>query len=484
MFVRMTRSTTHLDDDLDVFVLVVVSRKSKTNLTNKLSHQFLARHRDWRLCGMGHVFLWLHFIYDLVPLRYGPGIVEPLDFSEPLKWTKTHLFFCLNQKKDKGKQKQDEMHYKTHCTWIKWAIDKAKWILSKVTHAFRRSGAQQLHDDGCSDNDIATLGGWEVGEMRRSYVFGIPFKPVWLLAGFSGDRGDYYIGRARAKLPRHKDKVKDEWLQLLDLMRQNIFPWVEEGWKKVRARKLREERDAEREDKARVIAEFEAYKRSVEARKAAADNPAEVDGSSKGTGTVAAAWKLWVQSIYVMGGKSVSDVFVEFDRDPNKNNSFFTAYARFAPKGVPQMSESGCERKMRHVQLVMEAVETFREDSSEAATAAAVNQLDDVRLLCNFTEFTNGLAVLRETPANKKQKTGSSTEKKTGNDVAQRRVSWLIVKMGLRDEAWGTALFGDDEWGVINKEELAKEKAEEEKKRAAEAKKAEREKAKAAASKR
>ncbi|CAI5948103.1 unnamed protein product [Closterium sp. NIES-65] len=236
MFVRMTRSTTHLDDDLDVFLLVVVSRKSKTNLTNKLSHQFLARHRDLRLCGMGHVFLWLHFIYDLVPLRYGPGIVEPLDFSEPLKWTKAHLFFCLKQKKDKGKQKQDEMHYKTHCTWIKWAIDKAKWILSKVIHAFRRSGAQQLHDDGCSDNNIATLGGWEVGEIWRSYMFGIPFKPVWLLAGFSGDRGDYYIGRARAKLPRHEDKEKDEWLQLLDLMRQNIFPWVEEGWKKVRAR--------------------------------------------------------------------------------------------------------------------------------------------------------------------------------------------------------------------------------------------------------
>ncbi|CAI5962823.1 unnamed protein product [Closterium sp. NIES-65] len=237
--------------------------------------------------------------------------------------------------------------------------------------------------------------------------------------------------------------------------------------------KLREERDAKREDKARVIAEFKAYKRPVEARKAAADNRAEVDGSSKGA-----------RSIYVMGGKSVSDVFAEFDRDPNKNNSFFTAYARFAPKGVPQMFESACERKMRRVQLVMEAVETFREDSSEAATAAAVKRLDDVRLLCNFTEFTNGLAVLRETRANKEQKTGSSTEKKTGNDVAQRRVSWLIVKMGMRDEAWGTALFGDDEWGVINKEELAKEKAEEEKKRAAEVKKAEREKAKAAASKR
>ncbi|CAI5972099.1 unnamed protein product [Closterium sp. NIES-65] len=193
LFVRMTRSTSHLDDYLDVFVLVAVSRKSKINPNNKLSHQFLARHRDWRLCGMGHVFLWLHFIYDLVPLHYGPGIVEPLDFSEPILWTKAHLFFSL-KKGDQGKQKQDEMHYKTHNTWIKWAMTKARWILSKVTHAFRRSGVQQLHHDGCSDNDISTLGGWAQGELRTCYVFGILFKPVWLLAGFSGDRGDYYIG--------------------------------------------------------------------------------------------------------------------------------------------------------------------------------------------------------------------------------------------------------------------------------------------------
>ncbi|CAI5480190.1 unnamed protein product [Closterium sp. Yama58-4] len=599
MFVRMTRSTSHLDDFLDVFVLIVVSRKSKTNPSNKLSHQFLARHRDWRLCGMGHVFLWLHFIYDLVPLRYGPGIVEPLDFSEPI-----------------------------------------------------RSGAQILHDDGCSDNNIGTLGGWAQGEMRRSYVMGIPFKPVWLLAGFSGDRRDYYIGRARAKLPRHKDMEKDEWLQLLELLRLYIFPWVEEGWKKAQAwndaqtdplkrhyagvrfletlatvgrlvvaqdlammwafchqhgvriprcncqrhpyvqmsplcnhplfqkwaylvasfhmegeklrataqttakadaifrttaeekmqklyltanmlredlgilrgramqlamenAKLREELDAERADKARLMAEFEAFKRSVVARADAANASAEVDGSSKSAEggarqaadaskapvavedffyvvvvswreaeTVAATWKLWVQPSQIMGGKTLAEVCAEFGRDTNKNNSFITAYSRFAPKGKPAMTVGACERKMRRVHRVMVSVVTLRKDSSEAATATAVKLLDEVFALCNFTEFTNGLAVLQETPPNKKQKTGSSTEKRTVNDLAQCKVSWLLVNKGLRDKEWATSLFGDDRWEEIHKEQLAKEKAEEEKKRTDVTKKAELEKAKGDASKR
>ncbi|CAI5960887.1 unnamed protein product [Closterium sp. NIES-65] len=590
LFVRMTRSTSHLDDYLDVFVLVVVSRKSKTNPNNKLSHQFLARHRDWRLCGMGHVFLWLHFINDLVPLRYGPGIVEPLDFSEPILWTKAHLFFSL-KKGDQGKQKQDEMHYKTHNTWIKWAMTKARWILSKVTHAFRRSGAQQLHDDGCSDNDIGTLGGWAQGELRRCYVFGLSFKPVWLLAGFSGDRGDYYIGRARSKLPRHKDKEKDEWLQLLDLLRLHIFPWVEEGWKKMsplcnhplfqkwaylvaishfqgeklratgqtiakadaifrttadekmqkmhlttnmlreelgilRGREmqlamenaeLREKLAAEREDKAQVIAEFEAYKKSVAARDDAANTSAEIDGSSKSAGTranqatdaskapvaveeffvvvvvswreattIAAAWKVWVQPSLIMGGRSLREVFAEFDRykKKDKNSSFITAYSRFADKGTPGMAVGACERKMRRVHRVMVFVETLRKDSSEAATATAIKLLDEVLLVCNFTEFTNGLAVLHETPPIKKQKTGSSMEKRTVNDLAQRRVGWLLVKKGLRDQEWATSLFGDDEWEEIHKEHMAQEKAEEEKQRTAAAKKAEREKAKGEASKR
>ncbi|CAI7865813.1 unnamed protein product [Closterium sp. NIES-54] len=514
---------------------------------------------------MGHVFLWLHFIYDLVPLRYGPSIVEPLDFSEPLKWTKAHLFFSLKKKRDKGKQKQDEMHYKTHCTWIHWAMQKARWILSKVTHAFRRSGAQQLHDDGCSDNDIGSLGGWQQGEMRRSYVMGIPFKPVVLQAGFSGDRGDYYIGRAHAKLLRHEDKDKDEWWQLLGLMRKHIFPRVEEDLKKVHAWNAAQT-DALKRHYAgmRFLETLGAIGRLVVAQDLAmmwvfchqhgvrtpwcnckrhpnvqmsplcnhplfqkwaylvasmqfqgenlrktSQTTANADaifrrtaeekmqkmyltanllredlGKSKGremqmamenakrpdqsrvrsfqelgpvaveaffivvvvpwreSPTVSAVWKLWVQPSYIMGGKSLYQVCAEFCVDPNKNNNFFTAYAQFADKGKPQMTLGACERKMRRMHLVMQAVETFRVDSSEAETGTTVALLDAVYLLCNFTEFTNGLPVLHETPPNKKQKTGTSTEKRTVNDQAQRRVSWLILKMGLRDERRSLGMSG------------------------------------------
>ncbi|CAI5482195.1 unnamed protein product [Closterium sp. Yama58-4] len=279
--------------------------------------------------------------------------------------------------------------------------------------------------------------------------------------------------------------------------------------------RLRKERDAEREEKAQLRAEFEAYKRSVAVRNDAANTSAEDYGSSKSAGagasqatdaskapvaeedffvvvvvswreakTVAAAWKLWVQPSLIMGGRSLWDVCAEFGRVKNKNNSFITAYSWFAAKGKPDMTVSACERKMRRMHLVMVAVETFREDSSEAATATAVRLLDDLLLLCNFTEFTNRLAVLHDTPPNKRQKIVSTTERSTVNDLAQCRVSWLIVRMGLRDKEWGTSLFGDDVWKQIDKEHLAKEKAEEEKKRTAAAKKAEQEKAKGTASKR
>ncbi|CAI7893048.1 unnamed protein product [Closterium sp. NIES-53] len=249
-----------------------------------------------------------------------------------------------------------------------------------------------------------------------------------------------------------------------------------------------------KEENARIKAEFEAFKSSVAGSKDEGSSQTDASQTTNApTGpvaveaffivvvvpwrespTVAAAWKLWVQPSYIMGRKSLRQVCGEFCMDPNKNNSFFTAYAQIADKGKPQMTRGACERKMRRMHLVMQAVKTFRVDNSEAETRTIVALLDDVYLLCNFTEFTNGLVVLHETPPNKKNKTGTSTEKRTVNDQAQPRVSLLIVKMGLRDE----------EWGVIKKEELAKEKAEEEKKRAAAAKKAELEKAKAVASKR
>ncbi|CAI5526979.1 unnamed protein product [Closterium sp. Naga37s-1] len=120
------------------------------------------------------------------------------------------------------------MEYKTHNNWIGWVMRKAGWSSSKVTHIFRRSGAQGLSDDRCPDTLIAKLGGWEQGEMRRSYLLGVPFEPVLLMAGYSGDPEDYYIGRAHAKL-----EDNTEWEELLELFRKHIYPWLEEEMAKV-----------------------------------------------------------------------------------------------------------------------------------------------------------------------------------------------------------------------------------------------------------
>ncbi|CAI5528252.1 unnamed protein product [Closterium sp. Naga37s-1] len=227
MFVHFCRSSTQLKGKADLPVLVIASRKTKTNLSNNLTHQYLARHIDWQLCGVGGVFLWIHWLYDLVPTRYGKKVLRRLNFRKPRKWAKKHLFFGIRKPSEPPPQAQDEMKYETHNNWIKWVMTKARWMFSKVTHIFRRSGAQGLSDDRCPDNDIGALGGWEQGEMRKAYIIGIPFLPMLLMAGFSGSPGDYYIGRAHAELP-----VDKEWKKLQKLFKKHIFPWAEKELKK------------------------------------------------------------------------------------------------------------------------------------------------------------------------------------------------------------------------------------------------------------
>ncbi|CAI5472056.1 unnamed protein product [Closterium sp. Yama58-4] len=548
MFVRLTRSTSHVDEELDVFVLVVTSRKTKTNVTNQLSHQFLARHRDWQLCGMGGVFLWLHFLYDLIPLRYGDGIVQPLDFSDPLLWTKMHLFFTLKSPTDPRQQRQDEMPYKTHNSWISWVMKKAEWALSKVTHAFRRSGAQGLSDDGCPDNDIGSLGGWAQGEMRRSYIVGVPFRPVFLQAGFSGDRGDYYIGRSKAKLPRHKDPDKDEWLLLLKLIEKHVFPWVEANLKKIllvphcqvhawnarqkdpqnrhyagdaqfrytaeeKMQKVYVANDMLRQEcgrlqgaysqavsqiqslegrlaardlaYAQLLAEFEALKCSGSAHSrgvtASADGagPSNVSSGSaaaqasaapkaispeeafyklvvvewRDAKTVAGAWALWVKKSRIMDGQSLREVRAALER---QDKNFFSTFAFFSPSGPNAMATESCDRKMRRMALVMQAVETFRVDSSEEATATAVARLDSVLAITSFRDFTDGLIVGDTLP--KKRSRKAMKDGKSTNEHSQRVISWHLVKMRLRDEAWAVRLFGA-EWETIKAAEEAKDAA-------------------------
>ncbi|CAI5534984.1 unnamed protein product [Closterium sp. Naga37s-1] len=213
MFTHVLLPITNSPGESSILVLVVAYRNSKTVKDNKLGHLYLTRHMDFQQCGFGAVFLWLHFIFDLVPLYYNNDkIVPPLDFSNPKAWSKKHLFFALFDKEKK------EMPYPTHAKWVTWAMDSAVWILSKVTHIFRRSAAQILADKNLDLDTIAQLGQWDMNEMRRSYVKGIPRPAIQMQAGFSEEPGDYYIGRSKTQVPPKVQKAIEE----------HIFPNAEQ----------------------------------------------------------------------------------------------------------------------------------------------------------------------------------------------------------------------------------------------------------------
>ncbi|CAI5989529.1 unnamed protein product [Closterium sp. NIES-65] len=218
MFTHVLPPITNSKGESSIHVFVVAYRNSKTIKDNKLGHLYLTRHMDFRQCGFGAVFMWIHFIFDLVPLYYNNDkIVPPLDFSNPENWSKKHLFFALF---DKDKT---ELPYATHAKWVTWAMKNAEWILSKVTHIFRRSAAQILADKNCELDNIAQLGQWDMNEMRRSYVTGIPRGAIQLQAGFTTEPGDYYLGRSKSEVPA----------KVLKAIEEHIFPeaeqWLDEA---------------------------------------------------------------------------------------------------------------------------------------------------------------------------------------------------------------------------------------------------------------
>ncbi|CAI5524672.1 unnamed protein product [Closterium sp. Naga37s-1] len=275
-------------------------------------------------------------------------------------------------------------------------MKQAEWVLSKVTYAFRRSGAQGLSDDGCSDNDIGSLGGWAQGEMRRSYIVGVPFRPVFLQAGYSdgGRSSTVSDGGAVGQSSATPHAVSAE---------EAFFKHVVVEW-----------RDAK---------------------------------------TVAAAWALWVKKAHIMNGQSLREVRVALEK---QEKNFFTTYATYAPGGPSVMTTDTCDRKMRRMATVMQAIETFRVDGSDSATATAAARLDSVLAKSNFRDFTDGLVLGDALP--KKRSRKATKEGKSTNEKSQWYISWLLVKTKLRDKAWAKKLFRC-EWETIKKAEEVKEAA-------------------------
>ncbi|CAI5527687.1 unnamed protein product [Closterium sp. Naga37s-1] len=169
--------------------------------------------------------------------------------------------------------------------------------------------------------------------------------------------------------------------------------------------------------------------------------------------TVAAAWGLWVKKAHIMNGQSLREVRVALEK---QHKNFFSTYATYAPGGPSAMATETCDRKMRRWATVMEAVESFRVDITDAETAYAVARLDTVLAKSNFRDFTDGLILGAALPKKRSRKT--TTVGKSTNEKAHRYITWLIVKMELRDEAWAAKLFGA-EWNTIKIAEEEKEAA-------------------------
>ncbi|CAI5537592.1 unnamed protein product [Closterium sp. Naga37s-1] len=387
------------------------------------------------------------------------------------------------------------MEYNTHNNWIGWVMTKAGWSSSKVTHIFRRSGAQGLSDDRCPDALIAKLGGWEQGEMRRSYLLGVPFEPVLLMACFSGDPGDYYIGRAHAKLEDER-----EWEELQELFRKHIYPWLEEEMAKdaiyrlqgtqqmtklrllnqelmenagrltAENGQLRMENKSLHEENALLKAAMAASQRDfrgddappcVASNGGAADPKTEVCDTKPEVETqeqvdrrvffaavlnpwlkcskLSDAWKLWDRGTGMMGGKSIRDLAKDVD--------FLATYSKY---GDPSVLAKTRSKRLGRKRNQMLTIDSLRPDVSEAATAYALALGDWLLSQSSDSAIGDGnvVSVLQK---RKREVTGEDGI--SVNESSRNRIVYLLVDAKARDEAWAVSVVGADAWPRIRARE-------------------------------
>ncbi|CAI6005210.1 unnamed protein product [Closterium sp. NIES-64] len=194
----------------NAFMFVCACRTGKTNKDFSLNYISAVRHIDWTLCAVGATLLWLHWVYDLVPIL-NEDIAPPLDFTEPSTWYDQYLFFPLRA----GNEKQ--IPPTTHHDWAAKILQDAGITCSRAVHATRAGGAQHASADGMPSDQLARLGGWRfIDVMTKHYLTTIPREVVLLKAGFTGVDGDYFLGRATVPV---SDKLDE-------LLRKHIFPWA------------------------------------------------------------------------------------------------------------------------------------------------------------------------------------------------------------------------------------------------------------------
>ncbi|CAI5458868.1 unnamed protein product [Closterium sp. Yama58-4] len=129
----------------DAFMFVRACRTGKTNKDFSLNYIAAVWHLDWTLCAVGATLMWLHWVYDVVPVAY-EDIAPPLDFSEPAKWYDKYIFFPLYAGNEKP------ILPTTHHDWAAKILGDARITCSRVVHATRAGGAQHASADGGQQN--------------------------------------------------------------------------------------------------------------------------------------------------------------------------------------------------------------------------------------------------------------------------------------------------------------------------------------------
>ena len=66
---------------------------------------------------------------------------------------------------------------------------------SQITHIFRRSAARMADLKGASERDIARAGRWDMSAMTQYYLTTLPRETMRVLAGFTVERGSFWILR-------------------------------------------------------------------------------------------------------------------------------------------------------------------------------------------------------------------------------------------------------------------------------------------------
>ncbi|CAI5948837.1 unnamed protein product [Closterium sp. NIES-64] len=380
----------------------------KTNKDFSLNYISAVRHIDWTMCVVGATLLWLHWVYDLVPILY-VDIAPPLNFTEPSTWYDQYLFFPLRA----GTEKQ--IPPTTHHDWAAKILGDAGITCSRVVHATRAGGARHASADEMPSDQLARLGGWRfIDVMTKHYLTTIPREAVLLKACFTEVDGDYFLGRATVPVSEKLEKQ----------LRKHIFPWAapDKGQKQCHDynRKMVSEDKAEKQDTAglNILKELDGEARMAVAQDLAMDETIRdaimkpwVNATKPSDG-----WKLY-KSTHPLIGESPESLL-------SQPRGAVTRMAELIGKegGGQNAAQNAINRVKRVMDFISRRVE--RGDN----IAVVLDKLDLVSRTVGMSGVSEGIAVKK-----KSVDLNLSKLKKGSPAEVQLRVKWMLVRDRMID---------------------------------------------------